>query len=359
MDIIKHKNWIDTVHRVRADIATRHSKLRLDKNERISPFNDEFWDKIVSRIKQEHVLAYPEAETFYRKLADFLGVKTENIMVTAGSDFAIKTAFDLFVNPEDEVIILTPTFAMVDVYCNLYNARKIEIGYDSNLNLEVNKLISAIGRSVSLIIIANPNSPTGTYIENDTIRLILEEAGKYSIPVLIDEAYYGFCPFTAMDMLESFNNLIITRTFSKTAGLAGLRIGYIIANEKVLNLLYKFRPMYEVNSIAVLFASEMLGNREIVEDYIASTEEGKRWLLQEFENVSFKTIDTKANFVHVDFGKYKDNILRLFEEKNILIRGFLNVKGYENYTRITIGPKLEMEKVVDCAKLALLAGANL
>ena len=359
MNTVKHKNWIHTVNRVRSDLATRHNKIRLDKNERVSPFNDEFWNNIMSRIKQEHVLAYPETEIFYRKLADIFGVTVDNIMVTAGSDFAIKTAFDLFVNPEDEVIILAPTFAMVDVYCNLYNARKIEIGYDSNLNLEVNKLISAIGGSVSLIIIANPNSPTGTYIENDTIRLILEEAGKHSIPVLIDEAYYGFCPFTAMDMLESFNNLIITRTFSKTAGLAGLRIGYLVANENVLSLLYKFRPMYEVNSIAVLFASEILDNWQVVEEYIDNTEKGKRWLLQELENVSFKTIDTKANFIHVDFGKYKNNILRLFEEKNILIRGFLNVNGYKNYTRITIGPKLEMEKVVDCVKLALLAGADL
>ncbi len=358
MNTVKHKNWIYTVHRVRSDIVTRHNKIRLDKNERVSPFNDEFWNNIVSRIKQEHVLAYPEAETFYRKLADFLGVKTENIMVTAGSDFAIKTAFDLFVNPQDEVIILAPTFAMVDVYCNLYNAGKIEIGYDSNLELEIDKLIGAIGKSVSLIIIANPNSPTGTYIENKNIRLILEKARKYSIPVLIDEAYYGFCPYTTVDMLESFNNLIITRTFSKAAGLAGLRIGYIISNEEVLSLLYKFRPMYEVNSIAVLFASEILDNWQVVEEYIDNTEKGKRWFLQELENVSFKTIDTKANFIHVDFGKHKDNILRLFEEKNILIRGFLNVKGYENYTRITIGPKLEMEKMIGCIKLALLAGAD-
>ncbi len=88
-------------------------------------------------------------------------------------------------------------------------------------------------------------------------------------------------------------------------------------------------------------------------------EKGKRWLLKELENVSFKTIDTKANFIHVDCGKYKDNILRLFEENNMLIHDGPNVKGFENYARITTGPKLEMEKVVDCVKLALLAGTDL
>ncbi len=112
--------------------------------------------------------------------------------------------------------------------------------------------------------------------------------------------------------------------------------------------------MYEVNSIAVLFASEILDNWQVVEEYIDNTEKGKKRLLQELENVSFKTIDTKTNFIHVDFGEYKDNILRLFEEKNILIRGFLNAKGYENYTSLTIGPIPEMENVINCIKGCIL-----
>jgi histidinol-phosphate aminotransferase len=351
---IKHKKWVDTVHRVRGETEARLDKVRLDKNERVSHLGDEFWNNLLSKIRQEHILAYPGVESFYSKLANFLGVSTENLVITAGADFAIKNAFELFVNPGDEVIIIEPTFAMVDVYCNLYNAKKIKISYDTNLELEIDKLIGAIGESVSLIIIANPNSPTGTYIENGTIRLVLEKARKFLVPVLIDEAYYGFCPYTAIDLLKSFNNLIITRTFSKTAGLAGMRIGYAVSSKRITWLMYKFKQMYEVNSIAVLFASEILDNWQVVEEYIDNTEKGKRWLLQELENVSFKTIDTKANFIHVDFGKYKDNILRLFEEKNILTRGFLKVKGYENYTSITIGPKFEMESVINYIKGGIL-----
>ena len=351
---IKHKKWVDTVHRVRGEIETRLDMVRLDKNERVTHLGDEFWNNLLSKIRQEHILAYPGVESFYSKLANFLGVSTENLVVTAGADFAIKNAFELFVNPGDEVIIIEPTFAMVGVYCNLYNAKKIKISYDSNLELEVDKLIGAIGESVSLIIIANPNSPTGTYINNDAIGYILEKAKRYSIPVLVDEAYWGFCPHTAFDLLKSYENLIIVRTFSKTAGLAGMRIGYAVSSKRITWLMYKFKQMYEVNSIAVLFASEILDNWQVVEEYIDNTEKGKRWLLQELENVSFKTIDTKTNFIHVDFGEYKDNILRLFEEKNILIRGFLNAKGYENYTSITIGPIPEMENVINCIKGCIL-----
>lgn len=350
---MKYKEWVDTVHRVRGETKTRLDKVRLDKNERVAHLDGEFWNNLLSKIKQEHVLACPEVEPLYFKLANFLGVATENLVITAGADFAIKTAFELFVKPGDEVIILVPTFAMVDVYCGLYNAKRIEIGYDSDLNLDIEKLMNAINEKVSLIIIANPNSPTGTYVSNDAIESILEKAKRYSIPVLVDEAYWGFCHYTTLGLLSSHGNLIITRTFSKTAGLAGLRIGYLVASEAIASRMYKFRPMYEVNSIAILFASEILDNWDIVDKHIKETSEGKRYLVKEFESLSFKTIDTYTNFIHVDFDSKKDRILSAFNKNGILVKGGIGVTGFDNYVRITAGNVMEMTKVVDCARETL------
>jgi len=351
---VKYKKWVDEVNRVRGGLETRLDKVRLDKNERLAPFNIEFWNKLMSKITQEHILAYPEVEPLYLKLANFLGVTTENLLITAGSDFAIKVVFELFVNSGDEVIFIDPTFAMVDVYCGLYNVKKIKICYDSNLNLDINKLIEFINEKVSLIIIANPNSPTGTYIDNDALIKILEKAKNFSMPVLVDEAYHGFCPYTAMDLLKSHNNLIITRTFSKTAGLAGLRIGYIVTAPNLAGLLYKFRPMYEVNSIAVLFASELLDNWEIVDDYINAADKGKKYLIKELNDIGFKTIDTYTNFIHVDFGENRDKILKGFEKDGVLIKGKLDVKGFEGYTRISVGNIDEMKKVVKSIRMSIM-----
>lgn len=343
---MKYKKWIEGVTRVRGELESRLYKVRLDKNERLAHFGDDFWKGIMEKSTQEHVLAYPEVEPLYEKLARFLGVTTEHLVVTAGSDPAIKTAFELFVNPGDKVIFLNPTFAMVEVYCNLYNAEKIKIGYDSNLEPDINSLMDAIAEDVALVIIANPNSPTGTYIDNKTIEKILKKASASGIPVLIDEAYYGFCPYTALDLLTAYPNLIITRTFSKTAGLAGLRIGYIVAQPALAKLLYKFRPMYEINSLAVLFATELLNRWEVVEDYIKDTLEGKKYLISELNKLSFKTIDTFANFMHVDFGIHKLKILQGFQRDKILVRGGLSVKGFESYMRISVGNTEEMRKVV-------------
>jgi histidinol-phosphate aminotransferase len=344
---MKHKEWIDTVERVRGTTETRLNKVRLDKNERLGYFYNSFWNKIISKITQEHIFAYPEIEPLYNKLASFLGVTIDNLVITAGSDFAIKIVFELFINPGDSVVVLNPTFAMVNVYCDLYKAKRIDIGYDEKLNLDVDTLLNSIDEKVALVIIANPNSPTGTYINNNTLKIILQKASNFSIPVFVDEAYYGFCPFSAMDLLENHDNLIITRTFSKTAGLAGLRIGYIIADKKLAQLLYKFKPMYEINSIAVLFASELLDNWTLVDEYISDTDEGKKYLIKELEVLSYDVVDTFANFIHVDFKSKKDRILKGFEDDGILVRGGIGVRGFEGYTRISVGSIDKMKKVMD------------
>lgn len=351
---MKYKKWIEGVTRVRGEIESRLDKVRLDKNERLAYFGNDFWKGIMEKLTQEHVLTYPEVEPLYEELARFLNLTSEHLVVTAGSDFAIKTVFELFVNPGDKVIFLDPTFAMVEVYCNLYNAEKIKIGYDSNLEPDISSLMDAIAEDVVLVIIANPNSPTGTYIDNEAIEEILKKASALGIPVLIDEAYYGFCPHTAIHMLGDYDNLIITRTFSKTAGLAGLRIGYIAAPPALAKILYKFRPMYEVNSIAVLFANELLNRWEVVDDYIKATSEGKKYLISELNKLSFKTIDTFTNFIHADFGIYKSKILEGFRRDKILVRGSLSVKGFENYTRISVGNTEEMKKVIESIKKSRL-----
>ena len=133
-----------------------------------------------------------------------------------------------------------------------------------------------------------------------------------------------------------------------------MRIGYIVADKSLARLLYKFRPMYEVNSIAVLFASEMLDNWGIVDEYIKATAEGKKYLIKELNALSFKTMDTYTNFIHVDFGVEREKILMGFERDKILIRGGLAVKGYERYTRISVGNIDEMKEVVKSIRLSII-----
>ena len=114
------------------------------------------------------------------------------MLFTAGSDQALKNTFELYYKKNKKVITVTPTFAMVDIYCKIFKTKQIKIGYDSELKLNLSHLLSSIDKNTSLIVIANPNSPTGTVLDNKSIDKILIKARRFRTKVLIDEAYYEF-----------------------------------------------------------------------------------------------------------------------------------------------------------------------
>jgi histidinol-phosphate aminotransferase len=342
---IKHKEWINSVLRERGGKKTRHNLLRLDKNERVTTFSAGFWRNILKKISQEHIIAYPEPERFYDKLSTFHGYSADHFMVTAGSDAAIKNGFELCVKPQDAVLTLKPTYAMVEVYCDLYSAEKRLIAFNHDLSLNTEALINAIDEKVSLVVLANPNSPTGTFIDVAKMEEIAERAAKFRAVVLIDEAYYGFCPETCISFVKRFKNVMITRTFSKACGLAGLRIGYIIAHPELVSLLYKFRPLYEVNSIALLSAEFILDNWREVESYIEETKKGKAYFITQLERLGFSYADTRTNFLHIDFKKKKKRAKELFERNNIKVREG-HMPGFENFLRVTLAPEPVMKKLI-------------
>jgi histidinol-phosphate aminotransferase len=345
--MVRYKSWVDGVRRLRGDTQTRHGLLRLDKNERVTAFQQDFFEQIKFEMTSDHLTTYPEVEVLYERLARYHQMTTDNFMITAGSDVAIRHCFDLFVNPGGEVVVLDPTFAMVDIYCKLYNAQKQGIGYDRNLQLDLDRLVAVIGPKTELIVIANPNSPTGTLISEADIALILLRAARFQVPVLIDEAYYGFCKQTAVPMLKEHENLIVSRTFSKAYGLAGLRVGYLLTQTKIAQLLYRFRPMYEINSIGILAAMRLLDQPLMAENYLAETEEGRKYLLEFIKGKGLFFRDTQTNFIYIDFGDKKQAVMNECSKAGILIRGGLPIEGFETYLRISLGPVVAMQILVE------------
>ncbi|MEA5421442.1 histidinol-phosphate transaminase [Spirulina sp. CCNP1310] len=333
-----YKSWVDQVHRVRGNFTSRLDKIRLDKNERITSFQKDFFNKVIETLRPEHLTAYPEIEPLYSRIAESLGVKREQVVVTAGSDAAIKNCFELCVEPRSKVITISPTFAMVDIYAQLFNALQIKIRYNKQLSLDYAKLLKSLNSEISLIVLANPNSPTGTLIPQEILYNILEKAQSSATTVLIDEAYYGFCKQTVLPLISHFENLVVARTFSKSAGLAGCRIGYLVAQERLAQRLYKFRPMYEVNAIAVMIASAILENPEIVNQYLEETEKGKSYVIEVLNQLKINYLDTHTNFLHFDCGVNYKRLMQAFNQNGILVKGGLGISGYENYLRLTTGP---------------------
>ena len=344
------KNWFKNIKRFRGDTFDRSKYLRLDKNERVIEFEKEFINYIKKNLKSHLFSSYPYIDEVYNLISKKLKISKNMICITAGSDLAIKSCFEYFTGNESKIITLSPTFGMVDVYSKIYNVKNIQIGYDKHLTLNVKKLLSNIKKDVSLIIIANPNSPTGTKIEKKDLIKILNKSKKAKIPVVVDEAYYGFHKESCIKLIKNYNNLIITRSFSKVYGLAGLRAGFLVANQKITRNLFKLKPMYEINSISCLAIKFILKNLKIIKNHIKNIEDGKKYLIKELSLLQKDYIACETNFFHINLGKKRKVFENILRKNRILTRKGPGVKGFENYLRVTLGSKLQMKKIINLLK---------
>ncbi len=331
--------------RDKVTLKSRKGYLRLDKNERVSSFKDFFLKKI--QLNSFDLTSYPETGQIYKNLSIQFKMKIDNFILTAGSEFGLRLCFQYFCDKKkSKIITLSPTFGMVDVYSKLFHVNQIKINYNKKLQLNTEKLINSIKPNISLIILANPNSPTGTVIDKKTILKILNKAKKNNIPVLLDEAYAGFYNISYIKLIQKYDNLIILRTFSKSFGLAGLRVGFLTANSKIIKEIYKFKPMYEINSAAVKAVLFFQKNKKYVTQYVKETKKGKSFFEKHCTNLGIKYLETFANFIHIKLGKKKKKIEKKLLNSKILTRKGPGVKGFEDYLRITLGPAKEMKKVI-------------
>lgn len=342
-------NIFQPVYRERGPIRSRLKYLRLDKNERVSNFEKKLFKKIIKNFKSEYLTAYPELEKIYTLIAKINNISKNNLVITAGSDGAIRMCFDLFTKNNDQIICLSPTFAMVDVYSRTHKLKQIKIKYDINLALDLKSILKNITKNIALIILANPNSPTGTLIKKKNLIAIIKKSQSKKVPILIDEAYFGFTKFTALPLIKKYKNLVIARTFSKAYGLAGCRAGYLATNKELAKKFFSLKPMYEINSLASIIIEEFI-KKKIDKKYSRENFEGKKYLIKFFKKKDLRYIDTHANFIHVDFEEKKSKLIKTFMKNKILVKGGIAIKGLENFTRITTGPKNEMNKIINILK---------
>ena len=339
---------LKSIKRKRNPLYSRLKKIRLEKNERVSEYNSNFLKKIKLNLKSEHISAYPEVEELYKVIAKKLSVTADMIVLTAGSDIAIKNCFELLISPGDEVITLNPTYGMVDIYSRLYQAKQIKINYDKNLILDKTKLFKSINKKTNLVILANPNSPTGTIIDEKTILKVIKLCKKYNSYVLIDECYFGYYSKSMIKYTKSYSNLIISRSFSKI-GLAGCRIGYLIASKKTSKMLYKFRPFYELTSFSCLVLKQILKDQRIFKDYINQTLNGKIYLMKNLKKLNFDFFSNNKNFILIKLKSkiIKNKLIKIFARENILVLGESKLPEGNRILRITLGPKKYMNVVVN------------
>lgn len=336
---IKFKRWLLKIQRPRGHSFSRHNFLRLDKNERVDPFSKTEIKQITKSLTSNLLQSYPETETIYAQLARHYRLPRTSFVVTAGSDAAIRLAFEAFVTPRSEVIRWEPTFAMLDVYGKIFQAKQKKVSAEPNTFNRPEKILRLINDKTSLIYLANPNSPTGTTFSYDSLQHILQVAQTKGVPVFIDEAYFGFFTSSVIPSVKKHKNLIVSRTFSKSEGLAGLRIGFLVADPFLAQLLYRLRPMYEISSVAVEGARFALNHPKIGNRYIQEVNESKNLLKKFAKRHNLFFVDSPANFVHMGFRKSKSRAIQFLKKKGVLCRPGIGPKPLKDLVRISVGSK--------------------
>jgi len=322
---------------------------RLDRNERTTPFPKEHLRNILNSITEDELVAYPEVEPFYHKLAQWLNVKREELLVASGSDTSIKMVFEVYVQEGDEVVVISPTYGMYVVYCKMFGAVTKEVFYNPDWSLPIERVIAAIGPKTKLVTIANPNH-TGTIIEQEDLIKVIEAARKVNALVLIDEAYYHFYSQTMVGYVRQFDNLIIIRTFSKGFGIAPLRIGYTVSNPEIIKQLYKVKQTHDITVISAKAGSYLLDHLEVMTDYVKEVNQSKEVLYQRLPPMGFEVFKSQANFVFFKCPASVDGkkLLADLEKMRIILKGpFNNPVPFTGHLRVTVGSVQQMNMVCD------------
>ncbi len=326
--------------------------LLLDFNERTQSPSKNVQKALDAFINTPTLQVYPEYGQLEKKLAQYVGVNTDQIMLTDGSDRAIDIIFRTFTDAGDRVIIPTPSFAMFYQSAELVGNTILTPSYDKkNMAFPTGEVLNMIDESIRLIVLCNPNNPTGTSIPMSDIEQIAKAASNSMI--LVDEAYFEFSKQTAAGLINKYPNIIVTRTFSKAFGLAALRIGYIIAAREYVAELAKVRGPYDVNMLAYTAAEAALDDRATMQKYVGEVMNISKPQVEKFftEN-NIQYYKSSANLILFK-PENPDFVEKILRENGILVRP-QNKPGIEGTIRVTVGTATQAEYFIKVYKNKIL-----
>ncbi|KJR98198.1 MAG: histidinol-phosphate aminotransferase [Peptococcaceae bacterium BRH_c4a] len=327
--------------------------IRLDANENPHDFPAEVREYMVSRMEPQFFGRYPDsmARELVRDLASFFAVGTENIMVGNGSDELILNIMLAF-GVGRKVHIASPTFSMYGIHARVAGAAPVNVQRDQDFEVDVEAMIRSAGEEPSVIIICNPNNPTGTVTSPEDIAAL---AGSVNSLVVVDEAYIEFGGQSCIPLLDKYPNLMVLRTFSKAFGLAGMRVGYLLASPEVVRELMRIKQPFNVNSFSQMAARAVLKFRSLFQDSIGRIIIDRKNLEQNLRQIpGVKVYPTVANFLFFSTGAPAGEVYRGLLEEGVMIR-FIGVPGRGDYLRVSVGTERENNIFIDKLKSVLAA----
>ena len=339
----------------KAEIGRIKNIIKLSANESalgISPKAK----KVLSN-KDLNISKYPDSKckNLRKQISKVFKCDFKKIICGSGSDEIIQILCQLYLNPKDEVIVPEYSFLMYRIYAKIIGANVI-FAKEKNFKVSVIEIIKKVSKKTKIVFIANPNNPTGTYL-NKSELLDLRKKLNEKILLVLDDAYFEYMQNkdykSSLNLFKNMNNVVVLRTFSKIYGLASLRIGWGYGSKKIIDAMNKIKPPFNVNQIAQATAIEALKDKNFVN---LSRKHNIIWAnkIKKFLNeLNIFTNEVTANFFLLDFDRSKLSakyVFRRLELKGIILRSTEEGYNIKNKLRLTIGSAKENIKFINAMK---------
>jgi len=324
-----------------------HDAIKLASNENPLPPSERVQKAILDALPQLN--RYPDGSGYYLRqaLAKRHGVSPEHIVLGNGSNELIELIVHAFLRPGDEAVVPHPSFVVYPMIVQAAGGIRVVVMLkDHRLDLEA--MARAMTPHTKLVFIANPNNPTATIVTADEVEHFLARVPDRTI-VVFDEAYWEFAQ--GPDFPESLayvkqgRRVLVLRTFSKAASLAGLRVGYCVGDPDAVSLMNRIRQPFNVNSLAQVAALAALEDEGHILECLRTIEAGRAFLYEEFKALGIKYVPSRANFILVDVGRSANDIYQKLLREGVIVRP-LTPFGMETALRITVGTPQENRKLV-------------
>jgi histidinol-phosphate aminotransferase len=317
--------------------------------------------KAIAAIQEElpNIYLYPEGPcTVLRQaLAQKFSIPEGMVVLSNGADNLILMIANAFVDEGDEVVMAEPTFSVYTNVTQIMGGKPIKVKL-KDFTHDLDTMLKKVNRKTKLVFICNPNNPTGTTVSQESFNHFLSRLPKRVILVL-DEAYGDFVEDAfypnGLDYIKKKDQVIVLRTFSKVYGLAGLRIGYALGREDLVDCLYQVRDPFPVHRLAQVAAVAALKDEDHAIRSIQLVYEGRRYLYRELDRMGLSYVPSQANFIFIDFEKDSEEIFQAFLKEGIIIRPG-KIWGYPTFARVTIGRMEDNQKFIKALKKILKSG---
>ena len=341
--LVSHKAW---------EIKDKKKVLKLDWNEATISPSPKVKEKILDFLEKGNMNWYPDVNNKYllELIAKYNNIPTENVQYFAGSDSLHEYIMRAFIEPNDKVVIVSPTYDNFRAVIESNGAISNFYYLDEKFDLDIEHFSNYLElHKPKVVYVCNPNNPTGTLYSVEMIEKLL--ADFQNILFIVDEAYYEFTGVSCKDLIFEYDNLLVSRTFSKAFALASFRIGYVISSQNNIKLLSKIRNPKNISTFSQLAAIGALEDVEYMKNYVEEVNKAKVYFMNELENLNIKTFGDGGNFVLIYMEKnQKKKLIKFLEDNLIFVRDYSHVLGMENYLRITIGTKFQIQKVIEKIK---------